>query len=191
MKSKGSASLKAPELEELADQIGSFIQYWGFKKIHGKIWAHLYVSAEPLDTAELMKRLKVSKALMSFSIRDLLSYDVIQEVSKGRHGTVYYRANPDLSGVILNVIRGREKKMMAQISASQKLLRDMPPAIKNEFKIDPSQVQKLGEVIENASQALELFITMEGAGVFSKAPHSSGFMLGAVHTKNNSSADHR
>jgi DNA-binding transcriptional regulator GbsR (MarR family) len=184
MKSKGSASLKAPELEELAEQIGSFIQYWGFKKIHGRIWAHLYVSSEPLDTAELMKRLKVSKALMSFSIRDLLAYDVIQEVSKGRHGTVYFRANPDLSSVIINVLRGREKKMMAQIAASQKLLRDMPVAVKNEFKIDSSQVQKLGEVIENASQALELFITMEGAGVFSKSPHSSGFMLGAIPTKN-------
>lgn len=166
MKSKVPFSLKAPELDDFAEQVGSFIQYWGFKRIHGRIWAHLYVSAEPLDTAELMRRLRVSKALMSFSLRDLLAYDVIQEVSKGRHGTVFYRANPDLGTVILNVLRGRERKMMSQIAACQKLLNDMPSATRTELKVDPDQIKKMGDLIESATQALDLFIGMGGSGVF-------------------------
>ena len=177
-KTKGTLSGKAPELDEMSELVGAFIQYWGFKKIHGRIWTHLYVSAEPLDTAELMKRLKVSKALMSFSIRDLLQYDVIQEVSKGRHGTVFYKANPDIAGVILNVLRGREKRMMAQLSATQKLLSDTPPAAQKEFKIDPQQVKKLGEMIQSAGQALDLFISMGGAGVLTQAPLPQPYMSG-------------
>src|SRR5258708_3849854 len=65
------------EIESLSNEIGKFIHHWGFKKIHGKIWTHLYLSETPLDAGTLMKRLDVSKALMSLSLRDLLKYKVI------------------------------------------------------------------------------------------------------------------
>ena len=97
-----------PELKELESLVGEFIQYWGFKKIHGRIWAHLYTSTTPLDSQTLISRLKVSKGLMSLAMRDLLEYDVIQPVRTGKHGVTFYQANPDLMFVITNVLRKRD-----------------------------------------------------------------------------------
>jgi DNA-binding transcriptional regulator GbsR (MarR family) len=153
--------VKNPELEDLADQVGLFIEYWGFKHIHGRIWTHLYLSSEPLDTATLIKRLKVSKALMSFSIRDLLEYEVIQETSKGKHGTVFYRANPDLSGVILNVLRTRERRMLSRAHASFKLVKDLSMQDRLDLKLDLKKIKSMGELIESASSMLDLFITLK------------------------------
>jgi DNA-binding transcriptional regulator GbsR (MarR family) len=57
-----------PELKQLELSVAQFMQYWGFKKIHGRIWTHLFTSQKPLDSITLMSRLKVSKGLMSLAI---------------------------------------------------------------------------------------------------------------------------
>ena len=101
MKAKTKFSIHYPsELDALAEQVGEFIQYWGFKKVHGRIWTHLWLSDHPLDAGDLGKRLQISKALVSMSIADLLEYDVIQEVGRGEQGTTLYRSNPDQTQVI-------------------------------------------------------------------------------------------
>lgn len=64
-------------IETLAEQVGSFIQYWGFKKIHGQIWTHVWLAKNPIDATTLVLRLEVSKALISLAIKDLVHYDVI------------------------------------------------------------------------------------------------------------------
>ncbi|MFN8944090.1 MAG: GbsR/MarR family transcriptional regulator, partial [Pseudobdellovibrionaceae bacterium] len=89
-----------PELIELTDQIGLFIEYWGFKKIHGQIWSHIFLSKTPLDATTLVKRLGVSKALVSLAIKDLVQYDVIQVVGQGEKRTILFQSNPDLISVI-------------------------------------------------------------------------------------------
>ncbi len=104
MKREGSL----PELEDLADQIGEFIHYWGFKRIHGRIWTHIYLAAKPLDAADLVRQMKISKALVSISLRELIDFEVIEEVGKSSRGTHLYRANPDILKVILSVLRQRE-----------------------------------------------------------------------------------
>lgn len=111
-----------PELEELASEVGEFICYWGFKKIHGRIWTHIYLAEQALDAGQLMQRLKVSKALISLSLNDLLKYDVILEAGKSSRGTQTYLPNPDVLDVILNVLRRRERKMLTKAETSHKML---------------------------------------------------------------------
>ena len=150
-----------PELESLSEQIGEFIQYWGFKRIHGRIWTHLFLSEEPLDATELRVRLKVSKALISMSIGDLLEYEVVEEMGKSERGTLLYRANPNVTDVVLNVLRRRERKMIAQIEAAFKLLRDLRKEDKLALKIDSRQVKTMGEMIEGAEATLDALISMD------------------------------
>ncbi len=69
-----------------------------------------------------MQRLKVSKALISLSLNDLLKYDVILESGKSSRGTQTYIPNPDVLDVILNVIRRRERKMLTKAETSHKML---------------------------------------------------------------------
>jgi DNA-binding transcriptional regulator GbsR (MarR family) len=165
MSTPGGSSKKKispyPELDELAERVGEFIQYWGFKRIHGKIWAHLYLSEVPLDATTLVKRLRVSKALVSFSIHDLLEYNVIREVARGRGRTVLFEASPDLTGIILNVLRLRERKMMTQVMGAAELLGRATPEMMGEMKVSPRKLSDMREMVDSAQSVLDFVI---GAG---------------------------
>lgn len=143
-----------PELDELANEVGEFICYWGFKKIHGRIWTHIYISDKPLDAGQLMQRLRVSKALISLSLNDLLKYDVILESSKSARGTQTYIANPDVLDVILNVLRRRERKMLTKAETSHKMLGSLSDESRARAKLNQERMESLGRMIHQAQNAL-------------------------------------
>jgi DNA-binding transcriptional regulator GbsR (MarR family) len=147
---------KNPELEELAEQVGEFIRYWGFKKVHGKIWLHLFLSPEPLDAADLMARLKISKALVSMSLQDLIDYRVILPMGKGPKGTLVYQSNPAIMESILNVLRSRERKLLARIQASYKTVRKS-----SEKEIDTEKAKVLGQMLDSAESLLDGFLEFQ------------------------------
>jgi DNA-binding transcriptional regulator GbsR (MarR family) len=147
-----------PALIQLEDLVGDFMQYWGFKKIHGRIWTHLYTSQKPLDTAELMERLSVSKGLMSLAIRDLLDYDVIKTDHVGRHGTAFFIANPDLFSVISNVLRIRENKMLSQTLKTCETLKSLKQQDLEKAELDYNRIQSVLELTESAQTLLQTFL---------------------------------
>lgn len=149
-----------PEFEDLADQIGEFIHHWGFKKVHGKIWTHLILSEEPLDAGELIRRLRISKALASMSIRDLMEYQVILEAGKSSRGTILYKPNLEVSNVIINVLRRREKRIISRIQSSYKMVRDLNQDERKRLQIDPSRFKLLGELVKSAERSLDAMIAM-------------------------------
>lgn len=162
LKAKQRATLKGDrlpsEIDQLAQAIGQFIEYWGFKAIHGRIWALLYLSKNPLSSVEISRKLKVSKTLLSFSISELLDYDVIQESGKGIKRTVYFRANPNLTAVIINVLRKRESPLMGKISSAFHRVEDLSQQITTEFELDFERTKKMGEFISSAQAALQALI---------------------------------
>jgi DNA-binding transcriptional regulator GbsR (MarR family) len=153
----------SPELQALADSVGKFIQYWGFKAIHGRIWTLLFLSEEPLSSVELSRYLKVSKTLLSFSVNELLGYQVIHEVGKGPRRTVYLRANPNISSVILNVLRNRERLMIQEAYAAfEVLISGIPETgelpVESSFRLNRAQLQKMGDLIGAVKSLLNSFV---------------------------------
>ncbi len=162
----------APELLKLESIVGLFMEYWGFKKIHGRIWTHLFTSKLPLDSIELMSRLKVSKGLMSIAIRDLLDYDVIKISHVGRHGSTFYRANTDLIAVISNVLKKRELKMLSDAKkASEDLLRIRPEKL-NGFGLDIDKIQKVLELTTSGQLILQMFLEQDHNSSTSLIPNN-------------------
>lgn len=143
-----------PELEDLASEVGDFICYWGFKKIHGRIWTHVYLAGQPLDAGQLMQRLRVSKALISLSINDLLRYDVVFDAGKSARGTQLYTANPDVLDVILNVLRRRERKMLAKADTGHRMLSSLSKDQMSRANLDVERIAALGRIIHQAQNAL-------------------------------------
>jgi DNA-binding transcriptional regulator GbsR (MarR family) len=152
-------SLKIPsELKRFEDVAGEFIQYWGFKKIHGRIWAHLFTASKPLDSQELMKRLKVSKGLVSLAVRDLLRHEVILESHTGKHGTVYYGTNPDLMGVITNVLRQRESAILTGAGSAVSGLLKMSSADLEKNDLSQEKIHIVSNLISSAHGLLSVFL---------------------------------
>lgn len=112
-------------VQDVVDGVGDFIEYWGFKKIHGKIWALIFLSETPVDAGYLIEKLGVSKALVSMSLKDLLAYNVIIEQKQGR-STMHYVANEDIYSVIIDVIIKREAQMIAKIRGMVEIMDIMP-----------------------------------------------------------------
>ncbi len=165
-----------PELEEFAVQVGEFMEYWGFKKIHGQMWCHLYLSMDALDAAELIRRLGISKALVSISLKELLDFGVIEESGKSERGTRLYRARDDLAGAILDTLRRRERKLMAHISAAHSLLEKVESEELSAQRIPLAKVKSLGFLIGLVDRSLDQLIRREHVSFgdffnfFSKSP---------------------
>ena len=149
-----------PEVDYLAELVGEFIEYWGFKKIHGKIWLNLYISDAPLDASALMSKLAVSKALISISIKDLLDYSVIIETGLSLNGTRTYVANPDLQSVITRVLRQREKIMMGKIQAAFTQLKKIPKEEITENKIEMTRIRDLDRFIRTGEKGLDTLMAI-------------------------------
>ncbi|NCN41509.1 hypothetical protein GW916_09725 [bacterium] len=150
----------APEWDQLALEVGKFMRYWGFKVIHGRIWTHIYLSKKPLDAGTLMERFGQSKALMSLSLNELLKHKAILEGPKSEKGTQTYVVNPDILNVILNVLRCREKSMLAQIKTSQELLAVVAKKHEGPLAINIDQLEKLGEMVTKAQETLHSILEL-------------------------------
>jgi DNA-binding transcriptional regulator GbsR (MarR family) len=157
-------------LNRLAEQVGGFIEYWGFKKIHGQIWTHLYLSPIPLSAQDLIARLKVSKALISLSMKDLLDYKlVIQTEESLDKKNKFYLANPEVYDVIRGVLETRETHMLARVSGEFKQLKQVcangaEPVFKGPAPtplVEKERLTTLGEMIHGAQDALKQLIELQ------------------------------
>ncbi|MFK8136898.1 MAG: GbsR/MarR family transcriptional regulator [Bdellovibrionales bacterium] len=148
------------ELNDFAEEIGGFIQYWGFKKVHGQIWTHIFLSEIPLDARALMDRLKISKALVSITLKDLVEYDVVREAGKGPNSTLVYEANTNVVQVILGVLRMREMKMLAQIEMAYGLLDNLNPEELANSKISSKRLKMMIDLIRKAKSQLQTILKL-------------------------------
>lgn len=148
------------ELCQLANEIGNFIQHWGFKRIHGQIWTLVFLSHKPLHSTYITKKLGVSKALVSLAIKDLLKYKVIQVVDK-KNKEIYFQSNPDIFSVIANVLKNREAKMLETIQQKHEDLSKRKVPLTLEYKLDPNRLEELGFMIMAAQSSLKSVVEGE------------------------------
>jgi len=107
-----------------------------------------------------MSRLQVSKALISLSLNVLLKYEVILENGKSARGTQTYVANPDVLDVILNVLRRRERKMLAKTETSYKMLLSLNKDRRERAGLASDRVGNLGRMISEAQNTLSCLLEL-------------------------------
>jgi hypothetical protein len=150
------------QLISLADKIGEFIAYWGFKKIHGQIWLLCYLSSQPVSAGTLIKNLKVSKALVSLAIKDLMTYDLIRVTSAPEKKIKTYTTNPDVLCSIKKVLQTREQIILNQINEEFLKLQSeqtiTPPAPAPGITLSGDRLHQLGEMISIANLSLNVLL---------------------------------
>ncbi|MFQ5637245.1 MAG: GbsR/MarR family transcriptional regulator [bacterium] len=110
--------------QRLADSVGEFIKYWGFKEIHGRVWIHIYLAEHPVTAKELTDKLGVTKGLISVTLSELIAYQVVEKVRTGNAKSPGYQSNTDLVEVIYNILRNRELKLTSKIQKNIQELSD-------------------------------------------------------------------
>ena len=154
-----------PELEDLAYKIGDFMEYWGYKKVHGHIWCHLFLSDRPLDASDIMQRLGISKALVSISLKELLQHGVIEEAEKSPRGTRTYQAKEDITRPILETLRRREQRMITAILGAHTILSRFETSELKKLGIDRKKLEFLGNIIRFVDVSLDSIVKRRWGGI--------------------------
>lgn len=148
-------------LSQLTESLGEFVEYWGFKPIHGKVWVYIFLRNEPVSTRELQDEFKISKALLSTVVNTLKDYKVILDAGKGKYGVELFTANTDIMQGILNVVRSREKNIVSGIHVSLKQLKEIPQDQLKNIGIDYKRLITLEKLVSLALKAVNSILKLE------------------------------
>ena len=162
----GSPASKTPAVEgRLApweaiavDAVGNVIEFWGFKRNQGRVWALLYLRGEPLTAGEIERELDLSKGGVSMLLRDLERWGVIQRVRPPQDSAWRYAAETDLVRMVTHVIEEREAGFVARIRADLAEARRLAESTSDVPRERLKRLEKMNTLAEHVERALRLFI---------------------------------
>lgn len=93
----------------VSDSIGRLIEFWGFKRNMGRLWAVLYLSDKPLSGPELQSRLRLSSGAVSMTLTDLMRWGVVKKVWLQGERRDHYEAEGNFWKMISRVFSERER----------------------------------------------------------------------------------
>jgi DNA-binding transcriptional regulator GbsR (MarR family) len=140
------------------DAVGNVIEFWGFKRNQGRVWALLYLRGEPMSAGQLEKELSLSKGAVSMLIRDLERWGTIERVREPGGAAWQYRAETDLIRMVSRVIEERESRFLQRIRTD---IEEAKRLAREEGQVGGERLQRLDRMAELADQtdrALRLFI---------------------------------
>ncbi len=91
-----------------SDAVGRLIEFWGFKRNMGRVWAVLYLSDEPLTANDLRERLHLSSGAVSMTLKELSRWGVVRKVWIQGARRDYFAAEGNLWKMVSRVFRERE-----------------------------------------------------------------------------------
>lgn len=159
--------------------VGTVIEFWGFKRNQGKVWALLYLYQRPMTAAQIREALQLSKGAASMLLREIEAWGVIHRVRVSDSQAWHFVAEIDLFRMIGRVFRKREvaivERVKDDLTDAERLARDqgdVPEAMLERLV----KMRKLAGMIEHA---LKVFLSTarldvgEIEGIFDHEDHAS------------------
>jgi HTH-type transcriptional regulator, glycine betaine synthesis regulator len=140
------------------DAVGNVIEFWGFKRNQGRVWALLYLRGEPLCAGELERELELSKGGVSMLLRDLERWGVVRRVRLPQDSAWRYAAETDLIRMVSHVIEEREAGFIERVHAD---LSEARRVAGSDARVPREQLARLDKMLtlaEHVERALRLFI---------------------------------
>ncbi|MEM7137323.1 MAG: hypothetical protein AAF500_12125 [Myxococcota bacterium] len=108
----------------VSDAIGRLIEFWGFKRNMGRLWAILYLSESPLSAPELQARLRLSSGAVSMTLTELMRWGVVKKVWLQGERRDHFEAEGNFWKMISRVFNERERvEILDAIDAMRDALR--------------------------------------------------------------------
>ncbi|OGQ79087.1 MAG: hypothetical protein A2289_02950 [Deltaproteobacteria bacterium RIFOXYA12_FULL_58_15] len=144
------------------EAVGRVIEYWGFKRNHGRVWALLYLHDAPMDAPTLGRRLGLSKGAMSIVLRELEGWAVLRRVPADNRSGIAFAAERNLWSMLETVLRQRETELFAQVrdelrKAEEQVIDDAS-LTKNDRKKIVQHIRSMRRLADAATLTLQAFI---------------------------------
>ncbi len=156
--------------EEIAvDAVGNFIEFWGFKRNQGRVWALLYLRGMAMTAGELEKTLILSKGGISMLLRDLERWSVILRVREPGSAAWKYRAESELMKMVRRVLEEREGEFVARIRADLTEAIRLAQATGKVSKDRLDRLRRMNALADQMERALRVFLKtarLDVGGIF-------------------------
>ncbi len=102
----------------IADVVGNLMEFWGFKRGMGRIWALLYTSPRTLTAAEIADELQMSAGAVSMTLAELGKWGVVRRSWVPGDRRDFYEAETSVWKLVSRVVRERELALVREASES-------------------------------------------------------------------------
>lgn len=102
-------------LHEVADGVGALMEFWGFKRVMGRVWTLLYLRGDALSAAELCEQLSISSGAASMALSELEHWAVVRRIRRQGDRREYFEAETDIWKMISRVLRERELQQIDRV----------------------------------------------------------------------------
>jgi len=117
-------------LHEVADAVGALMEFWGFKRLMGRVWTLLYLRGDALSAAELCEQLSISSGAASMALAELEHWAVVRRIRRPGDRREYFEAETDIWKMISRVMREREltqiERTLEVFERAREKLRTLP-----------------------------------------------------------------
>ena len=144
-----------PSEAVVSDVVGRLIEFWGFKRNMGRIWAVLYLSPGPLTAQDLRDVLHLSSGAVSMTLNELLRWGVVRKVWVQGDRRDHFAAEVQLWKMISRVLSERERaEILVAIEACEEAIRSLESRLRT--VTDPSDRARAELQLERVRGLLEL-----------------------------------
>jgi DNA-binding transcriptional regulator GbsR (MarR family) len=140
-----------------AEAVGSVIEFWGFKRNQGRVWALLYLRGRPMSAGDLEKELGLSKGAISMLVRDLERWGVIHR-TEAPEAVRHYRAETDLVRMVGRVVEERELRLLQSVKAQLSKAREMAQREGEAAADSRVRLERLLALASHAESAVRTFL---------------------------------
>ncbi len=98
----------------VVDAVGGLMEFWGFKRNLGRMWALLYLQPAPLSASDLSRRLGLSSGAVSMTLSELQTWGAVKKAWVPGERRDYYEPETSIWKMVSRVFRERELRQIHQ-----------------------------------------------------------------------------
>ncbi|MCP4498478.1 MAG: transcriptional regulator [Deltaproteobacteria bacterium] len=142
----------------VVDAVGNVIEFWGFKRNQGRVWALIFVRGTPMSALEIQDALQLSKGAVSMLTRELERWEVLRRVRLPSSSSWRFDVETDLKRMITNVLREREGVFISRVRAD---LEEAENLAREQGAPDDvvERIQRMRSLADAMGKALDLFLS--------------------------------
>jgi len=154
---------------ELAEAKQKFIEAWGklgsewgINRTMAQVHALLLITPEDLTTEEIMETLKISRGNANMTLRDLISWGLVEKRHKPGERKEYFYADKDTWNIARQVAKERRKRELDPIlKILDELSKVKGEKNDTEFKTFNKSITDINKLAKNVDKTLETMLKAE------------------------------
>lgn len=142
-----------PSERLVTEAVGRLMDFWGFKRHMGRIWALLYLSPDSLTARDIQQRLALSAGSVSTTLNELARWGVVRRLHPAHSRAEHFEAEVNLWKMVSRVFRERElTEIVEAISAFEQALKELeaPPENDADDRRARAQRERIAELLQVA-----------------------------------------